>query len=45
VLRGLLVDFGGIRKEYEDQNSTDNKGGDKVTQEDRLSKKSKVIPD
>jgi hypothetical protein len=36
---------GRARKKYEDQNSTINKGGDKMTQEDRLSRKPEVIPD
>jgi hypothetical protein len=45
ALRGLLVYCRPVRRKYEDQNSTVNKGGDKVTQEDKLSKKSEVIPD
>jgi hypothetical protein len=37
-----LVDFGGVRKEYEGQSSTAKK---KMTQEERLSRKSEVIPE
>jgi hypothetical protein len=45
ALKGLVVDCRRVRKKCEDQNSTVNKVGDNVTQEDRLSKKSEVLPD